>query len=180
MYLNKNWYCLEFDLTGSDLGFTTRFWISMTELFVTMNSFMIAERNRNQWIYQWICDIQIIWKLSYLILLRIIVFELFEHWTMLIVFLFLVLIISEFYSRISEKHDRTSNFVVGSYEINPVHLSICMSVMHFPQDLLCGFFIFPKFYSQIRLQDCLNFNISKIIWGKTGFFLYVVRYPWKL
>ena len=25
-YWNKNGYCLEFDLTGSDLGFTTRFW----------------------------------------------------------------------------------------------------------------------------------------------------------
>ena len=124
MYLNKSWYCLKFDLTGSDLGFTTRFWISMTELFVTMNSFMIAERNRNQWIYQWICDIQIIWKLSYLILLRIIVFELFEHWTMLIVFLFLVLIISKFYSWISEKHDWTSNF---SSPIKSV-LFLCPSV----------------------------------------------------
>ena len=103
MYLNKSWYCSEFDLTGSDLGFTTRFWISMTELFVTINSFMITEGNGNQLIYQWICDIQIIWKLSYLISLRIIVFELFEHWTMLIVFVFLVLIISKFYSRISKK-----------------------------------------------------------------------------
>ena len=80
MYI-KNWYCLEFDLTGYDLGFTTRFWISMTELFGTMNSFVITERNENQWIYQCICDIQIIWKLSYLISLRIIVFELFKHWT---------------------------------------------------------------------------------------------------
>ena len=75
-YLNKNWYCLEFDLTGCNLGFTTRFWISMTELLLTMNSFMIG-RNENQWIYQWIYDIQVIWKLSDLILLRIIVFELF-------------------------------------------------------------------------------------------------------
>ena len=60
MYLNENWLCLEFDLTGSDLGFTTVFRISMTELFVTMNSFIIAEGNENQWIYQWIYDIQII------------------------------------------------------------------------------------------------------------------------
>ena len=96
MYVNKNWYCLEFDLTGSDLRFTRRFWISMTELFGTIYSFMVTEWNESQWIYQWICDIQIIWKLSYLILLRIIVFELFENWTMLIVFLFLVLIISKF------------------------------------------------------------------------------------
>ena len=28
------------------LGFTTRFWISMTELFVTMNSFPITEKKR--------------------------------------------------------------------------------------------------------------------------------------
>ena len=41
-----------------------------------MNSFMITERNKNQWIYQWICDIQIIWKLSYINLLRIIVWTL--------------------------------------------------------------------------------------------------------
>ena len=113
-YLNENWFCLEFDLTGgSDLGFTTRFWISVTEFFVTTNSFMIMEENENQWMYQSICDIPIIWKLSYLILLRIIVFELFQLWTMLIVFLFLVLIISRFYSQISKKHDSTSNFVAG-------------------------------------------------------------------
>ena len=74
---------------------------------------MITEGNENQWIYQWICEIQMIWKLSYLILLRIVVFELFEHWTMLIVFLFLVMIFSKFYSQISEKHDWISNFVVG-------------------------------------------------------------------
>ena len=66
----------------------------MTALFITMNSFMTTEGNENQWIYQWICDNQIIWKLSYLILLTIIVLQLFEHWIMLIVFLFLVLIIS--------------------------------------------------------------------------------------
>ena len=97
------------------LGFTTRFWISTTELFATMNSFPITEKKK--FMYQWICGIQIIWKLSYLILLRITVFELFEHWTMLVVFLFLVLTISKFYSWISEKHPTsknwTSNFVVG-------------------------------------------------------------------
>ena len=36
--------------------------------------------NKNQWIYQWICGIQIIWKLSYVNLLTVIVFEFFEHW----------------------------------------------------------------------------------------------------
>ena len=49
-YLNKNCYCSEFDLTGCDSGFTTRFWISTIELFVIMNSFTITERNKNQWI----------------------------------------------------------------------------------------------------------------------------------
>ena len=115
-------------LNSSDLGFTTRFWISMTKSFVTMNSFMITEGNENQWIYQWICEIQMIWKLSYLILLRIVVFELFEHWTMLIVFLFLVMIFSKFYSQISEKHDWISNFVVGvlyNRSCPSVHLSFC-------------------------------------------------------
>ena len=43
-------------------GSHNKFWISMTELFVTMNSFTITEGSGNQWIYQWICDIQIIWK----------------------------------------------------------------------------------------------------------------------
>ena len=42
-YLNKSWYCLEFDWTGWDLDFTMRFWIFMTELFVIMNCFTIAE-----------------------------------------------------------------------------------------------------------------------------------------
>ena len=50
---------------------------------------------------------------------KIIVFELFEQWTMLTVFLFLVLIISigltikPNSSPISKKHDGTSIFVVG-------------------------------------------------------------------
>ena len=103
-------------------------------------------------IYQWICNIQIICKLYYANLLRIIVFEFFEHWTMLIVFLFLVLISWKFYSWITKKHDQTFIFVEkpsslckGSYRISPVHLSICLSVclqpsvIHFSQDLVNGF-----------------------------------------
>ena len=115
------------------------------ETFVTMNSFMITKGNENQWIYQWICDIQILWKLSYLILLRIIVFELSEHWTMFIVLIFLVLIISKFYSWISGKHDWISNFVVGvlqNQSYSSVHLSVCMCLRHFPQDLLWNFLVF--------------------------------------
>ena len=125
-YLDKNWYCLEFDLTGSDLGFTTKFLISMTELFVRMNSFMITERNENQWIYQWVCDIHIIWKLSNVILLRIIVFKLFKYWNMLIVFLFLVLIISRFCSQIFKEHDPNLH-LCGKGPVKSV-LFICPSV----------------------------------------------------
>ena len=131
------WYCLEFDWTSPDLWFTTRFWISMTELFFTMNSFIIAEGNENQWIYQWICDIQIIQRLSYVISQRIIVFELFEHWTMLIVFLFLVLIISKFYSRISKKTWLNLQLCCRNPMKSVLFIcpSDCLSV-HFSQDLL--------------------------------------------
>ena len=45
---------------GHNFRFMTRFGISTSELFVIMNSFTVAERNKDQWIYQWICDIQII------------------------------------------------------------------------------------------------------------------------
>ena len=114
--LNKNWYFSKFDWTGCSLGIMTRFWIFKNELFVIMNFFTITERNKNQWICQWICVTEIMWKLSYLVLLRIIAFELFEQWIMLIVLLFLVLILSRWltiksnnlrklYSQISEKHD---------------------------------------------------------------------------
>ena len=71
--LNKNWYYSEFELMGRDLGFMTRFWMSMTKFFDIMNSFMITEISKTQWFYQWICDTQIMWKLFYVILLRIIV-----------------------------------------------------------------------------------------------------------
>ena len=62
---------------GRDLGFMTRFWMSMTKFFDIMNSFMIAEINKTPWFYQWICDTQIMWKLFYVILLRIIVLSFF-------------------------------------------------------------------------------------------------------
>ena len=124
-YLNKTWCCSEFDLMGHDLGFTERFWISTIELFVIMIFFTITERNKIVGVWQWICEIQITWKLSYLNLQRIKIFELFEPWAMVIVFLFLALILSmwltikpnnvrKFYPRISEKHDQTSIFVEGA------------------------------------------------------------------
>ena len=100
----------------------------MTELFITMNSFKIIEGNENQCIYQLICDIQIIWKLSYLISLRIIVFELFEQWAMLIVFLFLYWLLPNFILKFP-KHDWTSNFAVGilyNQSCSSVHLSGCL------------------------------------------------------
>ena len=132
---------------GRDFGFMTRFWISTTELFVIMNSFMIIERNKNQWIYQWICDIQIIWKLSCVVLIRIIVFELLEHWTMLIVFLFLVLILSicltikpyNFILEFPKNMTKPPSLQKGSYKISPVHLSICLFV--------CLWHIFLRIYS---------------------------------
>ena len=73
-YLNKN--CSKINLMDRDFGFMTRFWISTTELFLIMNSFAITERNKIQCIYQWICDIQIIWNLSYMNLLGIFVWTL--------------------------------------------------------------------------------------------------------
>ena len=64
---------------GPEQGFTMRFQFFTTELIVIMNSFMKTKRNKNQWIYQWICDIQIILKLSYINLPVIILFKFFEH-----------------------------------------------------------------------------------------------------
>ena len=128
-----------------------RFWISKPEPFVVMNPLMMTEKNKNQWIYQLICDIQIIWKLSYINVPRIIVFELFEHWFTSIVFLFPVLIISiwitmkpnnlrKFYYRVSEKHKPLCLWK-GSYKFSPVRLFTCLSVRltHFFQDLPSGF-----------------------------------------
>ena len=137
-YFNKN--CSEFDSTGRNLEFTRRFWISSTDLSVTMNSFTITERNLNQWpFFQWICDIQIMWKLPYLTVLKIIRFELFEHWTMVILFLFLILIFSiwvtikpsnlrKFYSQIWKNMIKPPSLPKGSYKISLVRQSICLSV----------------------------------------------------
>ena len=46
-YVNNYCYCTDFDLTGRNLRFTTRFWILMTELLVIMNSFTITEIHKN-------------------------------------------------------------------------------------------------------------------------------------
>ena len=122
-YVSKNWYCLEFHLTGSDLGFTTRFWISITELFVTMNSITITERNKNQWIYQWICDIQIVLKLSYISLLRIIIFDYFTYDSQST-----QIIQKNVIHEFPKSMMKAPSLQKGSYKMSSVHLSICLSV----------------------------------------------------
>ena len=85
--------------------------------------------------FQWICDIQIMWKLSYLTVLKIIRFELFEHWTMLILLLFLIMIFSiwltikpsnlrKFYSQIWKNMIKPPSLSKGSYKISLVRQSI--------------------------------------------------------
>ena len=114
--------------------------------------FMITERKKNQWIYQWIFVIQIIWKLSYVNLLRSIAFELFERWTILIVFLFLALILSIWLTTKPKwfKKILFSNFrktwlnlhLCGKVPIKSVLFacpSVHPSVTHFSQNLIGGF-----------------------------------------
>ena len=166
---------------GRDLGFITRFWMSMTKFFDIMNSFMITEINKTQWFYQWICDTQIMWKLFYVILLRIIVLSsftaqkmkfstkdffskcdqirngklrfcaVFEHWIMLIVFIYLVLILSVWLTikpnnlmksilEFLKNMIKPPSSCRGSYDcLNNPCLSLHLSVTHFSQDLLSGF-----------------------------------------
>ena len=124
-------------------------WLNDFYMLIVMEQFLV-----------WRPVYSLVWQPMYLWhlnaggqLLRIIVFELFEHWTMLILFPFLVLILSiwltikpnnfrKLFSWISEKHDQTSLWK-GSYKIISVHLSICLcvslSVIHFYQDLVGGF-----------------------------------------
>ena len=80
----------------------------------------ITGRNKNQLKnFQWICDIQVIWKLSYLNLLLIIIFELFEHWTILIVF-------SNYRKTWSKLH--LFGVVLQNQSCSPAHLSVCPAV----------------------------------------------------
>ena len=100
--------------------------------------FQHNKETKNQWIYQSICNIQIIWKLSYINLPRIIVLELFGHWTMLIVFLFFVLIVpygsqssqityENFILEFPKNMIKFASLLKRSYKISPVCLSICPS-----------------------------------------------------
>ena len=177
---------------GRDLGFITRFWMSMTKFFDIMNSFMITEINKTQWFYQWICDTQIMWKLFYVILLRIIVLSsftaqkmkfstkdffskcdqirngklrfcaVFEHWIMLIVFIYLVLILSVW---LTIKPNNLRKFILeflkkktwsnlhlragGPMTVSTIHA--CLSI--------CLWHIFLKIYS----VDFLNFLDENIL-----------------
>ena len=77
---------------------------------------------------------------------RINVFELFEHWTMLIVFDMghnQTKIQENFILEFPKKHDQTSIFAEGVYNVSPVRLSIYLSlrpsVTHLSQDLYSGF-----------------------------------------
>ena len=61
----------------------------------------------------------------------------------------------KFYSQISEKHDQTPIFAEGSYKISFVHVTICLSVTHFSQDLLsgCSYFLHENILSYILKSD---------------------------
>ena len=122
--LNTNWYCWKFDLTGCDLGFTARFWISFwNDFFVpfemisllwtlSVNSVKISGFGKN-------CDVQIIWKLSNVILGQYfgtlwtlnyddcIPFSYIDFFRMALI---QVENIMKFYSRISKNHGQTSIF----------------------------------------------------------------------
>ena len=164
--LFKNWYA-EFDLqigiwdSGWGFGIQDKLLNSMTELFL----------NKKQCIYQWIWDIQIIWKLSYINLLEIIVFELFEHRTKLIVFFFLVMILIIWL--IMKPNSFKENFILtflknmikppflrkGSCKISPIHpfcLSVCMwHIFHYSVDFL-NFFcmrVFCHAYYKVTYPD---------------------------
>ena len=142
----------------------------MTELFVIMSSFTITEINKNQWI----CNIQIVWKLSLQKFAKDHCF--WTLWTLnyvdCIPFL-LVLVLSirltinpnklrTFYSQVSEKQDQTSIFVEGSYKSSPVHLSICLSVHPFVMYFLWIYSVdFLNFLNEDILQYTLKSNKSR-------------------
>ena len=163
-YFNKNWYCSEFNLTGRDLGFTTRFWISKTELFVTVNSFTITERIKNQWIYKWICDIQI----------RSLFLKSFntENSVDCIPFSYIDFFIwlaikpnnlTKFYSRILEEHDQSSIFAERVL-FNQSCSSVSWSVMQFSQDLHSGFsWFFKEEYFAIYTKKWQNHILGNCI-----------------
>ena len=88
-----------------------------------MNSFTITERNKNQWIYQWICDIQIVLKLSYISLLRIIIFDYFTYDSQST-----QIIQKNVIHEFPKSMMKAPSLQKGSYKMSSVHLSICLSV----------------------------------------------------
>ena len=86
----------------------------------------------SQWIYRWICDIEIIWKLSYVNLQRRIV------WTLNCVDCISFFVFFPYGSQSSQmiknfilkflKNIKTLSLQKGSYKIRPVHQTIHLSV----------------------------------------------------
>ena len=148
-----NFYFLEFKITGCDLKFITRLWISMIELFVCYHELFHSNRNKNQWIYQWICEIQIMWKLSCIFATDHLIRNSLNTklcWLYSFTFYWFFPYSSQTGQIIEEhfvleflKNIKPPSLWKGSCEINPVHLSICLpahlSITHFSQDLHSGF-----------------------------------------
>ena len=104
--------------------------------------------------YQWICDIQIMWKLSYLTLLRFIVFNSLNTGLCCLYSFFLYwffpydsqsnqIIYKTFILEFRKSIFKPLSLLKGFLKISSVCLSICLSfcwfVTHFYQDLLSGF-----------------------------------------
>ena len=128
-----------FDLTGSDLGFTMKFWITMTELFVTMNSFTISGRNVNgsvsfkQYVKVMLPNFAkdhcfwTLWTLNYVDCIRFSCIDYFQ------------ILFSNFQKTWLNLQLCGWNPIKSVLFICPF---VCLSVMHFPQDLLFGYFWF--------------------------------------
>ena len=116
-------------------------------------------------------------KLSYINLPRIIVLELFGHWTMLIVFLFFVLIVpygsqssqitfENFILEFPKNMIKFASLLKRSYKISPVCLSICPSTCDAffsgsPLQIFFKFFawhfaIYTKKWQSQILENCIS------------------------
>ena len=141
---------------GRDFGLMTRSWISKTELFVIMNSLTITEKSKNQWIYQWICDIQIIWKLSYINLLRIVLLTLNYVDCILLLHWFFPYG-SQWIQIIKMKNMIKPLFwQKGYYKITPDHLCICLPIFLAASLSACLWHTFPVSTQRIFLIFCMK------------------------
>ena len=86
-----------FDLTGPDSWSTTRFWISMTELFAIVNLFTTIYEIKENTNGFFIFEIWIRWSLSNMNKQMINIYKHFQYWLTLISFLYLMLILSVFF-----------------------------------------------------------------------------------